>query len=292
MAAHPPANPRLAPARAGRFPRLVAALVALALCLAAPVRPAFAEFEDKHPGVRASAMGGAHVAVSGDSESVFYNPAGIHERTEVSELSSMHTTLYGQKDMAYDYVAFLQPMMPFAVVALAVQSFGGELYKEEVTSLTLSRRVAEKAALGVNLKSLRTRISDTPDAASFSGDIGAILKYDPRFQAGFAILDFNNPRVNDVLPRTAKVGVAFRPVDSLLLALDYSKRRDESDGAFMLGEEYRVNDQFCIRAGYITRPARVTAGFGLHLGPLRVNYAWRNHEELDDTHRVSMALTF
>lgn len=271
---------------------LLVALLASLLAQALLPAPAFAEFEDKHPGVRASAMGGAHVAVDGDSESLFYNPAGIHGRTEVSELSSMHTTLYGQKDMAYDYVAFLQPMMPFAVLALAVQSFGGDLYKEEVTSLTLSRKVAEKVALGVNLKSLRSRIVNTPEVQSFSGDFGAVVKFDERFRAGFSILDFNNPRVNDVLPRTAKVGVAFRPTEPLTLALDWSKRRDESEGSFMLGEEYRVTEQFYLRAGYITRPARVTAGFGLHLGPLRVNYAWRNHEELDDTHRVSMGITF
>jgi hypothetical protein len=84
----------------------------------------FAEFEDKNAGVRSAAMGGAFCAVGTDAEAVFYNPAGIAQNTTLAELSSMHTTLFGQKELAYDYVSYSQPMMPFAILQMTVETFG------------------------------------------------------------------------------------------------------------------------------------------------------------------------
>jgi hypothetical protein len=194
-------------------------------------------------------MGGAHVAVSGDSESIFYNPAGIHERTEVSELSSMHTTLYGQKDMAYDYVAFLQPMMPFAV-RLAVR-----------TSAARSKGGARRpprgreAALGVNLKSLRTKMRRHAPEQSANRNFGAIL-VDGHFQRPARLQQ--PARVSTTLPRTAKVGAAFRPVDEAALALSrYQAAGPRPVTARSRSAKCRVTPDFLLRASYVTGPARV-----------------------------------
>lgn len=269
--------------------RGLASLILLLLVLAVP---AWAEFEDKHAGVRASAMGGAYAAVGTDAEAVFYNPAGIAQNSSVAELSSMHTTLFGQEELSYDYVTYSQPLMPFAIVQMAVQTFGGTMYKERSSSLTIAREIADRYYLGGTVKNLRTQIVDTPDASSFSGDLGMMIRFENNFKLGFAVLDFNNPRVNDVVPRTTRVGLSFKPVEALELALDWSKRRDEKVGSFHLGEEFKLNDMFYLRAGWVSRPSRVTVGFGIHVHSLRVNYAFRNHEDLDNTHRVSASLTF
>ena len=129
----------------------------------------FGEFEDKNAGVRASAMGGAYTAVGDDAEAVFYNPAGIGQNTEAAELSSMHTTLYGQKDLAYDYVTYSQPMMPFAILQMSLETFGGDLYKEKTTTLTVARKIADRYYLGASVKSLKTEIANTNDGSGYTG---------------------------------------------------------------------------------------------------------------------------
>jgi hypothetical protein len=256
------------------------------------VLPVYSEFEDKNAGVRASAMGGAYTALCDDGEAVFYNPAGIARNSFLAELSSMHTSLYGQDDLSLDYVAFSQPMMPFAVLQMTMLNFGGELYKEKTTMLSIARKITDRYMLGISFKYLRTEIAQTPDASAFSGDIGFIVNFSDNFSGGFSIIDFNNPKVNDLIPRTTKAGVSFKPIDPLTISLDYTKRRDEDEGTFSLGEEFKVNEHFFLRAGYISRPSRITAGFGFHIASLKINYAFRNHEELDNTHRISASLTF
>ena len=246
----------------------------------------YAEFEDKNIGVRSSSMGGAYTALSDDGEAQFYNPAGIG-LVKRAEFTSMHTSLYGQSDLPLDYFNFTQPLMPFAVASFGMTRFGSGLYKESEQCLTIARQITERHAFGLSLKQLSTNIENTPERNGFAMDFGAIVKFQENFRAGVSIINLNNPKMNETVPKTFKLGVAFIPKENLTLCLDYSKQSSESKGNISLGEEFKMTRNFKVRAGYNTYPSRLSAGFGFEFKNIKLDYGFRNHDTLNSTHRVS-----
>lgn len=259
----------------------------VSFCLmAACVRPAAAEFEDKNPGVRSSSMGGAYSGLSDDGEGLFYNPAGI-SKIKRAEFTSMHTSLFAQSELAYDYFNFTQPMMPFGTVSFGHSRFGTALYTEKEIAMSIARRITESHHFGLTLKQLSAFIENTPDRNAFSMDFGFIVNFEKNFSAGISVLNLNNPKMNEVVPKTYKAGIAFVPKESLTLCLDYSKQSADGKGSFNIGEEFRLTRNFKIRAGYSTYPSRFSTGFGFEFKNIKLDYGFRNHDTLNSTHRVS-----
>jgi len=252
----------------------------------AQVGPASAEFEDKDLGVRSSSMGGAYTALSNDGEGQFYNPAGISQ-VKRGEFTSMHTTLFGQSELPLDYFNFTQPLMPFSVVSFGYSKFGTGLYSEKEIDMTVARQITEKHHFGLTLKQMSTFISNTTDRSAFSMDFGFIAKFEKNFRIGVSVLNLNNPKMNEIVPKTIKAGFAFNPRENLTLCLDYSHKGTEKKGSINLGEEFNMTRNFKIRAGYSTYPSRFSSGFGFEFKNIKLDYGFRNHDTLNSTHRVS-----
>jgi len=248
--------------------------------------PAMAEFEDKNLGVRSSSSGGAYTALSDDGEGQFYNPAGISQVSR-AEFTSMHTTLFGQSELPLDYFNFTQPLLPFSVVSFGYTRFGSGLYREKEIDMTIARKVTERHHLGLTLKQMSSFISNTPDRNAFSMDFGFLVKFEKNFTAGLSVINLNNPKMNEMVPKTYKAGVSFAPKDNLTLCLDYSKQSGDKKGGFNIGEEFKLTRNFKMRAGYSTYPSRFSAGFGFEFKSIKLDYGFRNHDTLDSTHRVS-----
>ena len=248
--------------------------------------PAFAEFEDKNLGVRSSSMGGAYTGLSDDGEGQFYNPAGMAV-IKRGEFTSMHTSLFGQAELPLDYFSFTQNLMPFSVASFGYSKFGSGLYREKELDMTIARQITKMHSFSLTLKQLSSFIANTPDRNAFSMDFGFMVKFENNFQAGVSILNLNNPKLNEVIPKTFKTGLSFKPKDNLTLCLDYSKQSTEKKGTFNLGEEFKLTRNFKMRAGYSTYPSRFSAGFGFEFKNVKLDYGFRNHDTLDSTHRVS-----
>lgn len=265
---------------------ILSALLAAFIIVASLVSSASAEFEDKNPGVRSSAMGGAYAGLSDDGEGLYYNPAGV-SRIKRAEFTSMHTSLFAQSELAYDHFNFAQPMMPFGTVAFGYSRFGTALYTEKEIAMSVSRRITEAHRFGLTLKQLSTFIANTPDRNAFSMDFGFMVDFEKNFSAGISVLNLNNPKMNEIVPKTYKAGIAFVPKENLTLCLDYSKQSADGKGSFNIGEEFRLTRNFKIRAGYGTYPSRFSTGFGFEFKNIKLDYGFRNHDTLNSTHRVS-----
>lgn len=245
-----------------------------------------AEFEDKNLGVRSSSMGGAYAGLADDGEAQFYNPAGISQ-VRRAELTSMHTTLFGQSELPLDYFNFTQPLLPFSVVSFGYTRFGSGLYREKEIAMTAARQITSRHGFGLTLKQMSSFISGTPERNAFGMDFGFIVKFENNFRAGLSVLNLNNPKMNEVVPKTIKAGISFAPKDNLTLCLDYSRQSTEKKGTISLGEEFKLTRNFKIRAGYGTYPSRFSAGFGFEFKNVKLDYGFRNHDTLNSTHRVS-----
>lgn len=247
---------------------------------------ALAEFEDKNVGVRSSSMGGAYTGLADDGEAQFYNPAGIAQ-VKRAELTSMHTTLFGQSELPLDYFNFTQPLLPFSVVSFGFNRFGSGLYREKEIAMTAARQITSRHSFGLTLKQLSSFISETPNRNAFGMDFGFMVKFENNFKAGLSIINLNNPKMNEVIPKTMKAGISFAPKENLTLCLDYSRQSTEKKGTINLGEEFKLTRNFKMRAGYSTYPSRFSAGFGFEFKNIRLDYGFRNHDTLNSTHRVS-----
>jgi hypothetical protein len=102
---------------------------------------------------------------------------------------------------------------------------------------------------------------------------------------GFAL---NMPLIDDDerLPAGLSVGLAWQH-EGMLLALDCEKEA-RSAANFRVGAEYRLHRHFVLRCGAGTLTRQWTAGFALHSGALRIEYALAFHSELGATHTVGI----
>ena len=108
------------------------------------------------------------------------------------------------------------------------------------------------------------------------------------FQLGVAVRRVNVPRFanGDELPYTALVAVAGRPVETLLLASDLTYAQDVFAGS--LGAEFRLIPQLGLRVGMRWPPLGYGAGVELQFGPVGLDYAYRYHMQLRDTHVIGL----
>lgn len=118
-------------------------------------------------------------------------------------------------------------------------------------------------------------------------DIGALYRAN-KLSFGLSARRLNSPRLKngDEVPRWLGAGVAWEPISSLLLALDIYREGDDEGGA--TGVEFRFLPELAIRAGVVTLPFHWCAGLAVRLGSFGLDYSYRLHPELGDTHIFSI----
>jgi hypothetical protein len=105
-----------------------------------------------------------------------------------------------------------------------------------------------------------------------------------RLRVAAAASRLNVPRLagGDELPAVLRAGIAAEPFDDLAVALDAATTG--SDPELGLGLELRLLPQLAARCGGRYPPLGYSAGLGLAAGPVAVDYSFRYHAELRDSH--------
>jgi hypothetical protein len=154
-------------------------------------------------GARSVGMGSAVSAMSGDLESVYWNPAGI-AFLEGTALGFTHTMLYA--DMSLEDVAVAMPAMDgvMAVSALAFLSGDieetteempdgtGETFTANAFSLMLSyaRLMTDKFSAGVSFRFVREALAEVSDT-NWGFDLGGTYRVGfGNLRLGFAVVNF------------------------------------------------------------------------------------------------------
>ncbi len=275
----------------GTVTKNLTVLLMVAACVVLGTIPARAEFEDKMVSARALAMGGAFVAVADDASAVYWNPGALPQVRNL-KITTMHAKLFSLADLRHDYLAGATPV-PYmqSVLAGSWSRFGGRNYREDEWAMAIAREMGEHHMMGIALRQLSSKIVDTPTMEGFAIDAGLLVKVGEHLRIGLMARNLNKPEVNDVIPQVSKLGVAIQAFPNLILAVD-AVRESSQPLQWHIGEEYYVNDNFALRAGYSTNPKRLTAGFGFTLEGWNVDYAYMTHDVLPPTHRVSLSMDF
>ncbi|HAH05392.1 MAG TPA: hypothetical protein DCM05_02525 [Elusimicrobia bacterium] len=276
-------------------------------------------------GGRIPSLGGASAAAVDNSEAMFWNPAGLSRLEAAGRpdaamgYSNLLETMYSGA-LAYAHPLPEQKgvlgasFVYFSQSAIQGYSTVGDPTSEFAPNdLALAfgyARQLKRVRLGSSLKYIRSEIDDA-SGSTFALDFGLQVERitdlgESPLDLGLAILNFGPPikvgSMSDPLPFKAAVGALWHISPRFNGLLDANLPVD-SDPYFCLGAEY--NQPFgegfgaSVRGGYNMRYARdlegfsgASAGLGVDLRRVRLDYAWVPFGDLGTTHRIAIGARF
>ena len=263
-------------------------------------------------GARASGMGEAFTAISGDIYSQYWNPAGIAQHREF-EFAFMHNEWVQDINLEYAAFCFDYKKNVFGI-GLTVSQVSELERREGPTEEPLSyfdthdlsfaiiwgRSLKKNIDFGLSAKLLYEKI-DFSSATGLGFDFGGIYYLRPELQFGAAILNLGAKMKLEEdkfsLPTQFKIGAAYSGHENYfagdyILSLDLVKPRD-NDLKIHLGGEYTYNKMFSLRSGYqIGYDDRgFSLGLGMKIRKYSIDYAFIPFSsDLGNSHRLSVNL--
>jgi hypothetical protein len=267
-------------------------------------------------GVKAIGMGEAYTGMSGQIDSIHWNPAGIASLKH-PEISAMHSIWF--EDIFYDNVSFAYPTKN-GIFALSANYLGigkinkylntgvsaGDSYSpyDILGSLTYANSFG-RHQLGINLKYIYSEIEDE-SASAVAADLGYLTKLSGgKVGFGTSVQNLGTQMKyideSDPLPILIKAGVSYDIYNRLILTFDANMPVD-NEAYGNIGAEYNYvlgNAGFAVRSGYKTSTINdhdalsgLSAGMGINYFGLCMDYAWVPYGNLGNTHRMSMSYKF
>lgn len=176
--------------------------------------------------------------------------------------------------------------------------------------LSYGSQHSEKFFYGGNVKVLRKGIGEN-SAWGMGFDITGLWRPLTNLNVGFNLQDITTTLLvwdtgrQEAITPTAKLGMAYfwksnAIAGQIIPAIDMDVRFENRRFAaqshlgpasfdFHLGAEYRFKQLLAMRVGWDT--GHFATGIGIKLPRLNVDYAFLSHQQLGDTHRISVILT-
>ena len=265
-------------------------------------------------GARAAAMGEAYTAVGDDADSLHWNPAGI-SLLEGASLKAMHNQWF--EDVKLDYIGYARSLGDKGALGLSAKYLWmgamekttaanpagtGEDFNayDAAAAITYANKIGGKLGLGASLKLIR-QVIDDEDGNAYAGDIGAIYQATDKMTLGASVNNIGSEmklvEEGFPLPAEGRVGAAYKAFKNLLLSADV--KSDAENVSAHIGSEIKVIEALALRAGFktdtisdIDTMSGLSAGIGINIANLMLDYAWVPYGDLGDTHRISLGLKF
>lgn len=182
---------------------------------------------------------------------------------------------------------------------------------EYAIMFSYARRLSDRLSLGGNFKMVTQRLLGLASSFGVGLDAGVLYRASKEVTLGLRAGDFTTTRLfwdtgaRETIRPTLIPGVSYsREIPairgSLTAAFDARIAFEGNDGSQLEGEsmsadlrpglEYWFKNTLAARVG--ASGDRVTAGFGLRYGGFGADYAFVGHEDLDNSHRVSLSVDF
>jgi hypothetical protein len=273
-------------------------------------------------GPRPVAMGETFVAKADDLNSTAWNPAGLSQM-QGYQAGFMHN-LYLQ-ETSLEYLAYAQNLFEGAGLGAQVTylNYGSiDKYKEDANHLpeaagTFTPSVLMAAvgygqwlmadlAVGGSIKMISQSI-DTENYSAFAVDLGALYRTGVEgLQLGLAVQNLGTKLADANLPMNVKAGAAYAMPfkvaanDSWNVLCDANVPfGDTKYTSANLGTEYWYNQMLAARVGYKVKDTGelggvtgLTAGVGVKVAMLSIDYALVSFGDLGLTHQFAIAASF
>ena len=269
-------------------------------------------------GARPSAMGEAFTGVSGDIDSIMWNPSGL-ARLDTLQQTFMHNVWL--EGISLDYAAIAHRINDVSAFGLGLEYVSiGDMDRIDNTGAELgyynaydlmgvasyARKIKENIDAGANLKIIKQKI-ENERASGMALDLGAMYHL-PRYRFGLAIKNigpsimFGDAGTAYPLPMAIRLGGSFSVSKNLAVSSDINLPSD-SGVSFHAGGEYvysRIRDMLLsVRAGlktdtmsYLDAMSGISLGFGVQWREWGVDYALVPYGALGSTHRLSLVTRF
>ena len=280
------------------------------------------------PSARPAAMGQSFTAVSGNIDSLLYNPAGtVLESTAAVSLSYMRGLDGGGTGLAATSVRLwrftLTPAYLYYNSGKMTVRNTGEAQREvtaqedKIVIAALGLELFDWMSVGGSMKSAKFSLADEASSSGSFFDLGALVHHEASgLSAGAAMQNYGKSikyeSEGDAAPRQVRVGVAWGGDLSTPGAGDYmdygvtalvtgdyiSQLEDKSYKQF--GVEFGLSTSesllpfFAVRGGYMfDRDAEsFTGGFGVKQGALGLDYAFGSGGDLSSRHQFTLSYLF
>jgi len=282
-------------------------LVAFILFSATPLKAGL--FDERFPSPRATAMGGAGVAVAQGLWSAYYNPAALSE-IEQLEIGTSYLRLFNLTYLRNFFGGAVYPLQKYGAVSLNFQYFGvnyqnKNLSGEYTFSLShgfyLINDIHTSLAFGYSLKfyhwSLGSSLTygNLGNSTTFGMDVGFQASVYHRTYVGIYFLNINAPQVGTTvkhdLPQRIVAGIAYKPYDGVTTTLDFNRTIGVGDMQVWGGAEFTIFRNLQLRFGGTTNPNRFSAGIGIRFAQFKFDYAIITHNELGETHQIGFIIS-
>lgn len=261
-------------------------------------------------------MGGAFIAIPGDLNSIYYNPAGL---AEVSQKKGTFTYLNHLLDFWSGFIAYGGPYEDLGVLGFGLNYFDyGELQRFDeagnqrgsfgardfALTFSLARVFNKNILLGFNIKLISSFIENYA-AYAVAIDLGGIYHTPMEgldvgigiFNLGKSLKAFINTR--EELPLNYRLGFSKRLAHlPLLISFDLYKYEDLY---WALGGEFTVTEGVFLRLGFnsIGREekidsgnAGVSFGLGIQWRAYQLDYSLSSLGEIGSLNRISLTASF
>lgn len=262
---------------------------AIVLLLAA-YQLSFAAFENMPAGARVSGFADAAAAFH-YYENLYYNPAGMWLDSG-AQIGALNGKLFGLDDLQHNSVTGVFHLQRLTV-GLGIQTFGNNNYRESTACIGICTKVNQAFYAGAALRYASLAIKGYGQAGAFLVDIGGQVRLAPQLYWGWAVRNINYAVIGqcrEKLPQSIITGIQLCPVKAVTLNMDlYKDIRFPAE--YRSGIEIDLLTRFQVRSGIATAPSRVTAGFGLKVSHIQIDYAFNTHPYLKLTHLFSLLFT-
>ena len=267
-------------------------------------------FDSRYPSARATAMSEALVAMPDAFWAPYINPAALAGANRW-QIGSAMQRLFNQPFLQNAFFGTLLPLPGrFGSLAVNFEFFGvkyqGNTLSQENT-FTLSHGfyllndIHSYLSVGYNLKyyywNLGRSVEDRNlgSAGAFGFDLGLQASLYQRVFAGVFAYNLNAPTLgNNVkhdLPQRLVIGAGYRPITEVITTISIDKTVG-FDTQAAVGVEFWPVRWLALRAGASSTPNRVSAGIGLKFKGFKLDYSFRNHPVLPETHKVGIIYRF
>jgi hypothetical protein len=268
--------------------------------------PADAFFENTVVSPRSRAMGEASVAVHDVAYAAFQNPGSLGEMMGGQAAASY------VRPFRLDFTDFffLGTGVPVSEkwgnVGLGMSHFkvgyrDTSLLKETQVSLAhgvqlfsdYHSRIDFGYALNMYHVELGESVSglDPGSDTAFGLDLGFMMTVHKRTRLGFQVKNLNNPQIGldeEELHRRLLAGASYEPYAGVITTFEIDNELGEKV-QYHGGIEMAVIENFALRAGLITNPNKLSAGFGYTIKGFGVHYGFSTGGgTLDSTHQFGL----
>jgi hypothetical protein len=121
-------------------------------------------------------------------------------------------------------------------------------------------------------------------------DLGGVATIIPKLAFGLSIRNVNQAKITEEerIPTVVQAGLAYTPVEPLLLVIETEKDVDYK-AVFKLGMEYKIVEKLSLRTGISTQPVQMHYGMGLNLKKFIIDYALITHPQLGFSNQLSVS---